>query len=103
LHDPGPRLAQSLANRRTPLRISVTAQHARAAPHPISHGQGPNDLPHEQIIGIWRGPDDLDAARREVNDEECLIRHQALPRPDLRGEEIRARDRALMRAEKCLP
>jgi len=66
-------------------------------------GERATDLAHEQRVGIRRRPDDLDAARREVDHEERVVRHQAAPRPDLGRDEIRAGDRAPVRPQKRPP
>ena len=50
-----------------------------------------------------RRPEDLDPPRGEVDDKHRVERDQATPRPHFRREEIRAGDRAPVRAQKRLP
>jgi hypothetical protein len=48
-------------------------------------------------------PEHLHSTRRQVDDEDGVIPHQAAARPDFRGEEIGSGDRAPMRAQERLP
>ena len=104
LHDADPRLAQSRAHRRAPLRVAITDQHAMLDQQPVIRGRHrAHDLLHEPLVGMRRRAHDLHATRGQVDHEHGVVRHQAAPRPDLRREEIRAGNRAPVRPQKRLP
>jgi len=69
----------------------------------IRHRQRPHELLHEQRLGMWRGSEDLDSPRGQVDDEHCVERDQASPRPHFRREEIGASNTAPVRLQKRLP
>ena len=60
--------------------VAITDQHVVMPSQPIFRGrERPTDLLHEQLVGIWRGPEDVDAARGEVDHEEGVVRDQPAP------------------------
>ncbi len=63
----------------------------------LGHQQRPDDLLHEQRLGILRRSEDLHAAGGQVDDEHGG--DQASPRPDFRREEIGTGNGASVRAE----
>ena len=60
-------------------------------------------LAHGGLVWMRGTADHLHAARREVDHEARVIRHQPAPRPRLGREEIRASNRARMRPQKRAP
>jgi hypothetical protein len=60
-------------------------------------------LDHERVVRVRRTTDDLHAARRQLNDEHGVVRHESAPRPHVGREEIRAGNRAPMGPQKRLP
>ena len=103
-HDANPGVAQHPPHVLAPCPIAIADQDRVIAQQPdVRCRQRATDLAHEQRVRIGRGPDNLDTAGREIDHEHRVVRHQPAPRPDLGREEIRARDRAPVRAEKRLP
>src|ERR1035437_3677153 len=104
LHYTDPGLAQPIAYGGAPLRVAVTDQQAMPDQRPVIGGrQRAYYLAHEPIIGKRGRAEDLYATRGQVDREDRVVRHQAAPRPDLRREEICARDRAPVRPQERLP
>jgi len=63
LRDTDARVTQETPDLPAPFPVAVTDQHAMIAKHAIiSSREHSTDLPHEQLAGMRRGSDDLDAA-----------------------------------------
>src|SRR5262245_25195186 len=61
------------------------------------------DLVHEELVRMWCRPNNLDAARRQIDHEHGVIRDETSPRPDFRREEICSSNRTPMGPQKRLP
>ena len=61
------------------------------------------DLRHEGGIRVRRDAGDLDAARRQLDDEEHVVCHEPLCRPDFDGEEIGRAEDVPVCAEEVAP
>lgn len=58
---------------------------------------------HEELIRIRRYSHDLNGSRRKIDDEERVVRYEALCRPNLGGEEVRGGDGRRVRLDKRAP
>ena len=103
-HDANPRVAEHPPHVCGPFAIAIADQDSRPTEKPVVSGrERAPDLAHEQVVRMRRGPHDLDAAGREIDDEHRVLRDEASPRPDLCREEVGASDRAPVRTQEGLP
>ena len=81
-----------------PTRYAMMAEYAVAGV-----GQGPSDLAHEGRIGMWRGPYEMHAAGRQLNDKRRIVRDQAARGPHFGGKEVGGGDGPPVGGEKRTP
>jgi hypothetical protein len=97
-------IVQSTPHVIAPLPIPIADQNVwRVHRTIVAHRQRPDDLLHEQRLGMRGGPEDLHAAGGQVDDEHRVVRDQSAPRPDFRRKEIGAGNTAPVRFQKRLP
>jgi hypothetical protein len=99
-----PSVAELASDCAAPFPISIANQHAMAREHAVvGRRHNAHHLRHEQIRWMRRGPENPHAAGRQIDHERRVVRDQALPRPDFRGEEIRPGDHTPMGLQERLP
>ena len=84
--------------RHTALPITIADQHTLPGQQTlVRRRHRPGHLVHEELGRMGCGPEHLNAAGGEVDDEHRVVRHEAAPRPDFRCKEIGPGDHAPMR------
>lgn len=90
--------------RRAELAITIEDQEPLLSQEAIDAvGQVARNLLHEVIVGIRSAGDDLDGSRGKVDDEERVVGHEAVRRPDLGREEVASGDRCCVRSQELTP
>ena len=94
LHDTNPGFRQGLLERPAPLRVPIAEQDPMLEERAVVHsGQRARDLLDKPIVWMRGRAEQLHAAGGQVDDERRVVRDQAAPSPDLRGEKVGRRDR----------
>src|SRR5262249_19457083 len=95
---------ERLAKRVTEQRVPIVEQEALADQEAIDRiGELATALHHPRAVGLGRDASDLDAPRRELDDEQHGVPLQARRGPRLYREEVCGRQYLPMRLQELLP